>query len=351
IGDYKFMDLFTPIAQIGVPYQGANGLTPNTIYTPDLAWQETRKFEVGLELGFLKDRILFSTSFYLNQSTNQLTNYNLPNIDGFSAVQKNLNAVVQNKGWEFTLNTVNITTGQFKWTSTLIVSLNRNTLKSGAPGLSPSWQQYIGKPLSAMFYYKFLGVDPFTGLYQIAGADGKPTTSPTSADKTAMVNFEPDFFGGLQNSFSYKGFSLEFLIQFAKEIGNNYLYNYIPGTFTNTTGGNQPATVLSRWQTPGDASNIQKFSQNFSVFNPWTYAQQSNQPYGDASYLKLQNVSLSWQLPDRWKQSMHMKNARVYAQGENLFAITPLHGLGIEGTLINALPPLRMITFGVQVTL
>jgi len=352
VGDYTFMDLYNS-GNSGLPYLGTVGISPGRIFTPDLAWEETKKLEVGFELGFLKDRILFTSSFYRNRSSNQLLDYPLPTITGFTSVHKNLDAVVQNQGSEFELRTVNIKNKNFQWTSSFNISLNRNKLVSGAPGLSSYYQNRIGHPLSSQFVYHFLGVDPFTGLYQIADSHGGTTTSPNPlTDATILIDFTPKFYGGFQNSISYKGIQLDFLFQFTKQpVWQQYLYNYIPGFFTSSSGSNQPVTVLNRWQQPGDVKPIQKLSQDYSVFNAWNNVQQSDQSFGDASYIRLKNMSLSWQLPDPWKKKLRLQNARIYVQGQNLLTMTRFQGLDPENKSPSRLPPLRVVTMGVQTTL
>lgn len=352
VGDYTFMDLYTPIS-VGVPYQGATGTSPNKIFTPDLSWEETRKMEAGAELGFLQDRILFTTSFYRNRSSNQLVGYLLPALAGFTTVEKNLSAVVQNEGWEFELNTVNIKSKNFRWTSSVNITLNRNVLLSGAAGLDPYYQAKIGHPLTSKLVYHFLGIDPFTGLSQVADSHGNPTNTPNpSTDANVLIDINPRFYGGFQNSISYKGLQLDFLFQFRRQPrAFNYLFiSSIPGSFNNSFGGNQSVDVLNRWQEPGDVKPFQRFSQNLSTYSTWNNAQQSDQVYSDASYIRLRNLSLSWQLPVQWQRNLHVQNARLYMHGQNLLTITHYKGLDPE-TGSSTLPPLKVFTGGIQVTL
>jgi TonB-linked SusC/RagA family outer membrane protein len=352
VGDYTFMDLYTPVS-VGVPYQGATGSAPYTIYTPNLSWEETRKLEGGLELGFLKDRILLNGSFYQNRSSNELVGYLLPSTAGFTSVQKNLGAVVENKGWEFELRTVNVKTKEVRWTSAFNLSINRNKLASGAPGLDAFYQAKIGHPLRSVFVYRFLGVDPFTGQYQVADSKGNPTISPNpSTDASVLVDVSPRFYGGFENGISYKGVQLDFLFQFeSRPKALNYFYaSQIPGTFNGSFGGNQPADFLNRWQQPGDVKPIQRFSQNLSTSLSYSNAQQSDQVYSDGSFIRLKNVSLSWQIPPSYQKKMHLQNLRIYVQGQNLLTITRFKGLDPE-TGSGHLPPLRVITGGMQVTL
>lgn len=352
VGDYSFMDLYTP-DNAGIPYLGVNGIYPSKIFTPDLAWEETRKFEAGLELGFIDDRIVLTGSFYRNRSSNQLVDYSLPSITGFISVKRNLDALVQNKGWEFEVRTTNVNTNNFHWYTSANLTLNRNLLVSGPEGLDAFYRQKIGYPLSSIFVYHSLGVDPITGLYQVADAHGSPTSNPSRAtDATSLIDFTPTFYGGLQNSINYKGLELDFLFQFRKQLqAPIYLHNYIPGAINQVPGSNQPVTVLDRWQQPGDVRPIQRFSQNSSTLKNWVNARDSDQQYGDASYIRLKNLSLSWQLPDRLKQNLHAKNVKIYVQGQNLLTITNYKGLDPETVSSITLPPLRVITFGIQAIL
>src|SRR5207244_2033054 len=104
IGEYQYLSLYNPTT-FGVPYQGANGLAPNGLPNPFLQWEETRKLQFGLDLGFLKDRILFNSGYFLNRSSNQLLGYALPYVTGFGSINSNFPATVENSGWEFSLNT------------------------------------------------------------------------------------------------------------------------------------------------------------------------------------------------------------------------------------------------------
>jgi TonB-linked SusC/RagA family outer membrane protein len=350
VGDYSFMDLYNYWNT--APYLGALGIYPDRIYTPDLAWEETRKLEVGLELGLWKDRVIFSGSFYRNRSTNQLVEYALPSITGFTSVRKNLDALIQNKGWEFDLRTVTVEISKFRWTSALNLTISRNKLLSGSNGLNAFYQRKIGHPLNSSFVYRFIEVDPITGLYTVADAHGNPTSNPNSAtDANVLIDFTPRFYGGFQNNFSYKAVQLDFLFQFVdRPQAPLYQYNYIPGYYNSFPGGNQPATVLERWQNPGDVSPIQRFSQNSTTIQAFINERNSNHAYGNGSYIRLKNFSLSWQLPDAWKNRISLKNARVFIQAQNLLTITNYQGLDPETMSSVSLPPLRVMVMGMQLT-
>jgi TonB-linked SusC/RagA family outer membrane protein len=355
IGDYSYLDLYSTIIGIGVPYQGASGLYPNTILTPDLQWEETKKLEAGLSLGCLNDKILFEAAFYRNRSSNQIVSYSLPSITGFTSINKNLNALVQNMGWEFELRTINISTKKLQWNTSFNISFNRNKLLSIAKGVSPYLENLVGRTLNTNYVYDFLRVDPFTGMYTFADAHGSPTYNPDpNSDRMTVINMETKYFGGFQNSLNYKRFQLDFLFQFVrKPNGIGYLFNYIPGYYTGSSAGsNQPIEVLNRWQKAGDVKEYPKFNQNYSLSNSFDYAQTSDLVYVDASFIRLKNVSLSWQAPDAFLKKISMKVLRIFLQGQNLYTFSKYRGLDPETQNSAAsLPPLRTITGGIQITL
>ncbi len=348
VGDYSFLDLYSPIS-VGVPYQGVVGIGPTQLFAPDLAWEETRKLEIGLELGLLNDRILFTTSYYHNRSSNQLTNNTLPYVTGFSSISKNLDATIQNTGWEFLLNTTNVDSKNFHWTSSVNLTMNRNKMISVDSGMSANYKKLVGYPLGTQFVFHFLGVDQTSGVYQFANNLGNPTITPNFSTDAVAMNIRPKYYGGFQNTFEYKRFQLDFLFQFVKQLGFTYLYNIIPGQ--GISRGNQSTAVLSHWQKQGDISNIQRFSQNTSLNSAFGNAKNSDQTLSDASYIRLKNLSVSWKLPDLWRQKAHLQTARIFIQGQNLLTITKYKGMDPETQSAISLPPLRVWIMGIQITL
>jgi TonB-linked SusC/RagA family outer membrane protein len=351
IGDYGYIKTYS---SSGNPYQGSKGLDPDNISNPDYAWEINKKLEGGLELGFAKDRILFSLSYYRNRSDNQLVGDPLPQITGFQSVIANSPALVENKGVEITLNSINIKATNFSWKTDLNLTIARNKLIS-FPDFIGSGYEYsfmIGQPLNIERVYKYNDVDPATGQYRFVNKDGNITLTPENnvlTDRSFVIDLNPKYFGGINNAFVYKDFSLDFFFQFVKQMGKNYLYNGIPGTFNQ--GGNQPATILNRWKTPGDITDIQKLSQNGSLNNSLDYARISNLFYSDASFIRLKNLSFSYSIPKSISKRLHFDNTRLYILGQNLLTFTNYKGLDPETMSNSTLPPLKTFTFGIQVGL
>jgi TonB-dependent starch-binding outer membrane protein SusC len=352
IGNYQFMSLYSSRTRL-TPYQNAIGLRPDGLSNPYLQWEETRKLQFGIDLGFIKDKILFNANYYRNRSSNQLQSYALPIMVGVGEIIQNFPAKVQNSGWEFSVNTTNLKSQNFTWTTSINLTITKNKLLEyeGLESSSFSDRYVIGKPITINKVYKSAGVDPQTGAYQFSDIDGKLTPYPDySKDRTAIFDLTPKYYGGFQNSFSYKGISLDILFQLVKQIGVDYTLGDRPGTFYGNNG-NQPVSVLERWQKPGDITRIQRYSSDFSLFLQSINATSSSLVYSDASFIRLKNLSLSWQLPGAWKSRAGLQNAGIFLQGQNLFTITKYIGLDPETKSSISLPPLRVITFGLNITL
>ncbi|MDR3715797.1 MAG: SusC/RagA family TonB-linked outer membrane protein [Puia sp.] len=350
IGDYAFMSLYSTITP-QVPYQGINGLGPNSLPNPYLQWEETKKLQFGLDVGLFKNRLLLTTNYVRNRSSNQLLAYQLPSITGFSAINANLPATVQNTEWEFILNSINIKTAKFSWSSSLNLTIPKNQLLA-FPNLENSSYAstlVVGQPLSVQKVFHFLGVDPATGEYQFASKSG-PTFSPTfGTDNSILVNTSPRFYGGFSNTFNYNGLQLDILFQCVKQTGRNN-FNFGNNNPPGFQWENQPVSVLSRWQKPGDITSIQRFNSTNSI----SYQQTLAAYYSDAgfsnnaSFIRLKNVALSYQLPERIIKHLKSQNFRLYIQGQNLLTFTKFKGMDPENQSGSALPPLRVLTVGLK---
>lgn len=348
IGDYNFMNLWSNSSST---YQGIATLNPDKLYNPDFGWETNKKLEGAVEIGLLKDKIFLSISYYRNRSNNQLINYPLPNQAGAQSVVMNLPALVQNSGLELVLTTKNITREKFSWTTSINATIPRNKLIS-FPGLSlTSYKNTFveGQPLSVIKRYKYTGVDPESGVYTFDDTNGDGTI--TTDDYQVLGNLNPKFYGGLVNTVSYHNIQFEFMFEFKKQLGKNYLYqlyNSPPGFIIN-----QPQIVLNRWQKPGDAAAVQQFIATYSGSSAELAANtlaSSDGVYGDASYIRLKNVSLSYNLPVNLLNKLKMSGIKVYINAQNLLTITNYVGLDPETQNMYVLPPLKTIVAGIQLT-
>jgi len=344
IGDYQFLNTY---GSSGISYQGTIGLQPLRLYNPNFSWETNKKLELAIDLGFLNDHIFFSLAHYRNRSSSQLAGIPLPGTTGFNSIQANLDATVQNIGWEFELRTLNFQDKKFRWSTSLNLTIPRNKLINfpNLQGSTYANQYVIGEPLGIRKLYNFIGVDSSTGLYKFEDYNNDGIISNLE-DRQKIANFSPDYFGGLQNSLSYNNWELNFLFQYVKQQGINYVY------MTGTPGvlGNQPVDVLDRWQQSGDTNPIQAYTAGFNNDALTSYSNFGNSTgiITDASFIRLKNVSLSYTLPSMWTEKV---GCRVYLQAQNLLTITHFKGADPENQSFGRLPPLRVITIGAELTL
>ncbi|OMP80124.1 hypothetical protein BW716_06420 [[Flexibacter] sp. ATCC 35208] len=352
IGDYGYISTYGPTVGVEVPYQQVATIYPTKLPNANLKWETTTKFQVGIELGFFKDRILANATYVQNQSSNQLLSSVLPTFTGFNELLQNFPAVVKNTAVELGIVAQLLKGNTFNWTMSGNLTIPKNRLTAFPTLASSAYANLyvVGKSINIAKTYHLQGVDPATGQYTFSDAHGAPTSMPTFPDDyNVIIDLSPKLYGGLQNTFTYKGINLDVLIQYTKQVGSSLIFGnnsaITPGAF-NRSGGNQPVTVLNRWQQTGDQRPIQKYSTQVS--EPLaTYAQVSDANITDASYLRVKNVSLSWSVPKAVTKKT-VNDLQLYLQCQNLLTITNYKGLDPEVLGTNSLPPLRVITFGVK---
>jgi TonB-linked SusC/RagA family outer membrane protein len=341
IGDYQYLDTY---GSSGYNYQGISGIQPSRLFNPYFGWEVNKKLEVAIETGFFRDRVFLTASWFRNRSSNQLVGIPLPGTTGFQSIQSNLQAVVQNKGLEFTLRTVNIKNNVLSWTTNFNLTSNRNELLS-YPGLEGSTYKnryVIGQPLNIQKVYHFAGLDQQTGIYKFEDVN-KDGVINAAGDKQTIKNLNPKYYGGLQNTIRFRNLEFDFLFQFVKQENfNENSGNPMPGTMNN-----QPSGVLARWQNSGDEGPYQGYSNSngaCSLAN--TRFSQSDTAISDASFIRLKNISLSYRLPQEWTKKI---NCRLSIQGQNLLTFTNYKGIDPEFKITGYLPPLRIYTTSIQI--
>src|SRR5690606_32817728 len=213
IGNYGYMDSWT---YASYPYGGISGLYPTRVANPEYSWERNRKIEGGLELGFWNNRLTLNVNRYFNRSDNQLITATLSPQTGFSGYTANLPGIVENRGWEFELGSVNVRSNELEWRTNANLTIARNELVA-YPDLEGSGEEdrfAIGHPLDIAFGFKFDGVDPQTGLAQFQDLDGDGQVTNQLGDQYVIGTYLPKYYGGLSNNFSYRNFDLSFLFQF-----------------------------------------------------------------------------------------------------------------------------------------
>ena len=363
IGNYQFLDTWEP----GFAYQAIAGLSPVRVFNPNFKWEENKKREIALDLGFFNDRLFLTTNYYNNRSGNQLIEIQLAPQTGFEYFFGNQPALVENSGWEFELNSTNFRNSNFTWNTQLNLTFPKNKLLA-YPDLENSASAYsyvIGESVRVVKGYDFIGVDPETGLGQYTDVNGDDELDEAN-DFVVLGNLMPKFYGGLNNNLSFKDLSLSFLFQFVKQEGPSIAY----GPMASHIGGlsNMDVTVLDRWQNSGDVTDIPRATttaSNEAYTNYRDYYRYSSAVWDDASYIRLKTLALSYNL-SKWSKQINIPQLQISFAAQNLFTWTNFRGMdpemqGFDRTYVSevnpfgsvkttATPSPRTYTFGLQLT-
>ncbi|ARS38190.1 SusC/RagA family TonB-linked outer membrane protein [Sphingobacteriaceae bacterium GW460-11-11-14-LB5] len=349
--------IYLPLYSSTTAYLGNAATSIATLPNEDIKWETTKKLEFAIDLGFLKDRISFTANYYRNRSSDQITFNALPTQSGYNSYTTNLPASIQNKGLELELNSTNIVSSNFSWKTSANITFTDNKLLD-FPSLDKSFYAstyVVGESINLIRLYHYLGVNPANGTAMFEDRDGDG--SITTNDRY-VADLGTPFFGGFNNTFTYKNFELGIFFQFNHRFGVTKILNTRPGALVN-----QNNYWAGRWSPTNTSSDIPGASATpgtaiYASYNNYT---SSDAVYGDASYLKLRSVNLSYSLPAEWLKHIKMSGCSVFVQGQNLYTWSKNKyildtettvqggpsGLG-TGTIGQVLPPLRTIVFGIN---
>lgn len=353
IGDYGYLSLYTS----GTAYGTQVTINPSQIANENYQWEETKKLEGALDLGFFQDRVLLSATRYRNRSGNQLVTFPLPVTTGFSGYIANLPALVQNSGWEFELNTENLKK-TFTWNTSFNLTIPKNELVEFPNIEQTSYANtlVIGKPLNLFLGFQFAGIDADTGIPSVVDVSGNGVISGNSSynerggDKIYVGTTDPQWFAGINNNFSWKGLSVDIFFQYTKQDGYNLFSN---GNGFNSFGTMQNGFTawLDYWKEPGDNSQTPKpFASNNTALAQFA---QSERTFEDASFLRLKTLAFSYILPNKWTKRTGLTNTQLFARGQNLWTITNYDAQDPEQAMYNGItkPLLRTFQFGIKTSL
>jgi TonB-linked SusC/RagA family outer membrane protein len=334
VGNFPALGLYG-----GVAYAGTSALQPTQTPNPNLKWETTAQVDVGIDFGLFNDRITGELDYYVKNTNDLLLNVNVPGSTGFISQTRNVGKL-ENKGIEFVINTIN-SIGDFFWSTSFNIAANRNKVTDlGGQVIEGGTinRAIEGRPIGVFYAYEYAGVDPDNGdaLYWInsVGADGfgaidhstGTTNNPNEANQVVIGNPNPDFIGGFNNKFPYKGVDLNILFQF---VYGNDIFNG-GGRFQSANGDyfdNQTRDQLNRWQQPGDVTDVPQARLFFG-----NGTEDSSRYLSDGSYLRLKSLSLGYNLPISVTEKLKMRNVRIFAIGSNLLTFTNYDGWDPEVT-------------------
>lgn len=372
IGNYSSQVLLGTIGTAIFDQSLYTGIAPIQLGNPNLKWESTKQFNVGFDFGLLNGRISGSMDYYVKNTSNLLLNLPIPTTTGFNSTLQNVGAT-QNNGFEILIDSRNIVK-KFSWTTTVNFATNKNkvTNLAGLPFILQGNARFIndisilrvGDPINAYYGYKVDGIfqnqdeidksaqpkaKPGDLKFDDFNGDGKINAD----DRTILGSPYPKFTFGLNNQFSYLGFALDIFID--GEYGNSlFNFNRLDSEYPISAPRNRQTYVLDRW-TPDDPNSRNPSYIPTSV----AYGGQANsRGVEDASYLRVQNINLSYSFPHL--KSKTVKSLSVFFSAQNLITITNYSGYNPDVSSFedsnvrvdyNAYPLARIYTLGLNVNL
>ena len=301
----------------------------SSLSNPELTWETTTQTDIGIDITLLKNRLTLYADYYYKKTSDMLMWIGLPAGSAAASSLPYNGGEIENKGFEFTISSKNIVGKEFTWNTDFNISFNRNKLKSlkltqiyYAAMTTDFVNEYVvrntpGRPLGSFWGYKVDGVDPETGELNYVDVNGDGMVS--ASDRTYIGDPNPDFTFGLTNTFSYKGLNLSVLIQ--GSYGNDVYNVGRMETEGMYDGKNQTTRVLERWRVPGQVTDVPK--AGFEMHNSDYFLE-------DGSYVRLKDVSLSYDVPRRIINKIGITKLQPYLSATNLLTLTKYKGMDPE---------------------
>lgn len=355
------------------------GLAPGGVPNSDLGWEATESVNVGIDAGFFNDRIQITADYFEKKTKDLLLNASIPRTTGFSSILLNAGSI-ENKGFEFSISTVNAEVGKFSWSTNFNISTNRNKVldlngeeerfvgsssNSLFPGGLSTSILRVGEPIGSFYGYQFDGIwqtpeeIEASGIQAPAYRPGDPRyidqnkDSVINADDRVIIGrAQPDFIYGMTNTFSYGNLSLTVFLQGVQ--GSSVLNLNRYELESGSVATNKMTTVLDRWTGPGTSNTIPKANSTIRRSTGIT-----DEVVEDGSFMRIKTITLNYNLPLGEKISKSIRSANIYVTGQNLFTFTKYTGYDPEvnsfgsdnlslNTDYNAFPASKSVIAGVR---
>lgn len=391
ITSYLSMDLYDAL-RYGVGSHQEIALQPSHLSNPELRWEASATTNVGIDASFFKERLTLTLDAFLKDSKDLLLQQDLVLASGFSSQWQNVGKI-RNKGIEITIKSINFDRRNFSWTTEFNISFIKNTLVSLNSGkdyllsrsaFSSNFSSYdyiarVGESIGSMYGYVFDGIYQqsdfemwgdgslhlkpgvtditehageaiYPGYVKYKDLDGDGVI--TTADRTVIGNGQPDFYGGLTNTFHFYGVDLSFMLQF---VYGNEVYNAqrMFSTQSRLQMMNFLGEVRNRWSA-SNASNSVPSANGYVAYDIYSRFIE------DGSFLRLKNLTVGYTLPSKWTQRIWISTLRFYFTAQNLFCLTPYTGADPEVSMrssalmpsfdFGSYPKSRSYTFGIQLS-
>ena len=356
------------------------GLVPASVANPDLKWETTTQYDLGLEIGLLKGNINIGVDYYNKLTSDMLLSVPLPLSTTTGSVLRNYGKV-ENKGWELTFNTVNIATKDFRWTTDLIVTANRNKVIQLGPTGAPIYQQFgagnattiikVGEPVGSFFGLDRIGTwstQEASAAMRYGRIPGDLKFKDTNGDGRIDLLTDGAITGrafpaqiyGLHNTVTYKDFDFNLDIQIVQGVNKAFIKESAEDRQLVSGGLN---TSLNAWRPNYQNTKVGQFrpGNGGAIYNYQSFS--DSYIITDASYIRGQNASLGYSLSDKLTKRIGLQKIRVYLSAQNFFLRTKAEGYDPEGASLDKNLPLApnsdkyqyptpgIYTFGLNVSL
>ena len=388
IAGFPYLSTFGPAA-----YGNLNGIAPNVVGNPDLIWETSAKYDIGVELGILRNRFTLTADWFLNDVNNIAFGVPTPPSAGVpgNSITQNI-ATMKNRGFEIAIGGNILSKGHFSWDMNMNFTSVKNKITSLYPvgGMPVQFVEsgaynrlIVGQPMNVIYGYNYAGVNTANGNPMWYKADGSlvqlnltsslgtvgrvyvatkdvaalgATSSLAASDKVILGQGIPTWFGAFTNNFKFMGFDLEVMFRYS---GGNKIMNVTrQEALFNMKFQNNGKEILNRWTTAGQVTDVPKlyYGQDNNINRN---GEANSRFVEDGKYLRLQNVVLSYNLPsaslDSWTKGV-IRSARFFVQGQNLYVWTKYKGADpdniSEGGIDAAVAPqVRTISLGLSIGL
>ena len=356
-GYYSHLSLYS----FGYNYNGGTGASESALGSPNLSWEKNKAFNLGLDFR-LFNRVGVTFDYYNRLTTDLLLYKSISGTTGFSSELQNVGSM-RNTGFEVELRSTNISTDKFSWSTTFSLGHNKNTLLRydgvQTVRINDTWIHEVDHPYNAYYLAEYAGVDPKTGKVQYYS--NKYDEVKKTYDRTLVTDgskahrrriddkpFDPTFTGGLINNITWGPVDINFTLSYSL---GGYLYDSAIALYKD---GNEEVLNLAIpkyydinkiWKQVGDKTELPSFEPT----NTYTYSTRFLRP---TDHLRLKNFTIGFTAPKRWTEKIGVNTLRLYAAGNNLLTwkdkmlvVDPEQ----RGFVAYGTPPLRTVTFGLQV--
>jgi TonB-linked SusC/RagA family outer membrane protein len=348
IGNFSSLGLYGT----GRVYNNAATITPSQLGNPNLKWETRQENNVGMDIGFLRNRINVTIDAYRRVNKDLLLDRPLYTSSGFSSITQNVGRVM-NKGIEFGADIRVIDGRNFKWRTNFNYTFQENevlSLYDTLKFLPASPNIRVGASLGSIFTNPYAGVNPATGRPMWYDINNNLVYTTSAADRRLLGNSLPKHFGGWNNTFTYKFLELD--VFFNYEYGRVLTDGQV--NFAAEIGGRAFSALKEfydrRWTTPGQITDVPRpINANAETRGSSSFA--GDRMFYKADYIRLKQVTLTYNAPPDVTKKMHLNGFRLYVQGLNLLTYDDWPGYDPEfiNTATGIVPQSKSMTVGVQV--